>query len=285
MERNKPMIIGIACAVCCAACVGAYLWQVDAQSEAYRAEAMARYGGEQIEVCVATRDIAAGEAIADSVVETRTWLAALLPEGAVTTRDDVIGQVAGSSILKGEVVTRKRLEAGTAPIQVPEGLVAVSVPAHDVQAIGGALAPGMKADVYAIGGTSASKLLSDALIVATSTSSSELASTGASVAWVTLAVSPSAVEELIAAAENLQLYFALPHSSVDMDALAADAQDDGTDDADGGDADAGDDGADAHDGAASAARAASAGRGASSAASAAAGRHAGGSSSDPASNR
>ena len=234
MKRNKPMLIGIACAVCCAACVGAYLWQVDAQSEAYRAEAMARYGGEQIEVCVATRDIAAGETIVDSAVETRTWLAALLPEGAVTSRDEVVGQVAGSSVLKGEVVTRKRLDAGTAAIQVPEGLVAVSVPAHDVQAIGGALAPGMKADVYAIGGSSTSKLLSDVLIVATSASASELASAGASVSWVTLAVSPSAVEELIAAAENLELYFALPHSSVDVEALA-DAED-GAGGEDGGDA-------------------------------------------------
>lgn len=234
MKRNKPMLIGIACAVCCAACVGAYLWQVDAQSEAYRAEAMARYGGEQIEVCVATRDIAAGETIADSAVETRTWLAALLPEGAVTSRDEVVGQVAGSSVLKGEVVTRKRLDAGTAAIQVPEGLVAVSVPAHDVQAIGGALAPGMKADVYAIGGSTTSKLLSDVLIVATSASASELASAGASVSWVTLAVSPSAVEELIAAAENLELYFALPHSSVDVEALA-DAED-GAGGEDGGDA-------------------------------------------------
>ena len=50
--------------------------------------------------------------------------------------------------------------------------------------------------------------------------------------WVTLAVSPSAVEELIAAAENLELYFALPHSSVDVDALA-DAEDDADGDAGG----------------------------------------------------
>ena len=52
--------------------------------------------------------------------------------------------------------------------------------------------------------------------------------------WVTLAVSPSAVEELIAAAENLELYFALPHSSVDVEALA-DAED-GAGGEDGGDA-------------------------------------------------
>lgn len=221
MNRRKPMVMGIVCAVCCAACVGLYVWQVDAQSEAYRAEAMERYGGEQIDVCVATRDIAAGETIAEAALETRTWLVALLPEGAITAREDAVGQVAGSSILKGEVVTRKRLDASTAAIQVPEGLVAVSVPAHDVQAIGGALAPGMRADVYVIGGSATAKLLSNALIVATSASASELASSSASTSWVTLAVSPSAVQELIAAAENLELYFALPHESVDMENLAS----------------------------------------------------------------
>lgn len=225
MKRRRPLFIGLACAIGCMVCVGLYLWQVDEQSEAYRAEAMARYGGEQIDVCVATRDIAAGETIADSALETRTWLVALLPEGAITSREDVVGQVAGSSILKGEVVTRKRLNASAAAIQVPEGLVAVSVPAHDVQAIGGALAPGMRADVYAIGGATTAKLLSNVLIVATSTSASELSSTNANVSWVTLAVSPSAVEELIAAAENLELYFALPHSAIDAQALAADGED------------------------------------------------------------
>lgn len=217
MNRRKPMVMGIVCAACCVLCIGLYVWQVDAQSEAYRAEAMARYGGEQIDVCVATRDIAAGETLAESAIETRTWLVALLPEGAVTAREDAVGQAVGSSILKGEVITRKRLDASTAAIQVPEGLVAVSVPAHDVQAIGGALAPGMRADVYAIGGSGTAKLLSNVLVMATSSSASELTSASASTSWVTLAVSPSAVQELIAAAENLELYFTLPHESADAE--------------------------------------------------------------------
>lgn len=211
MKRSKSMIAGIACALGCMVCVGLYMGQVDAEAQAYRREAMERYGGEQTEVCVASRDIAAGETIGDSAVETRTWLAALLPEGAVASPAEVVGRQAGSSILEGEVVTAKRLEASQAALQVPDGLVAVSVPAREVQAIGGALAPGMRADVYAIGATSTSKLLSEALIVATSASSAELSGSSA-ISWVTLAVSPSAVQELVAAAQNLELYFVLPTS-------------------------------------------------------------------------
>ena len=61
MKRKRSILIGLACGVLCAVCVAAYVMQVDEQASAVRAEALARYGGEQIEVCVAKRDIAAGE--------------------------------------------------------------------------------------------------------------------------------------------------------------------------------------------------------------------------------
>ena len=222
MKRSRSTIAGVACAVGCMVCVGLYVGQVDAEAQAYRREAMERYGGEQIEVCVASRDIAAGETVSDGAVETRTWLAALLPEGAVTSPAEAVGRPVGSSILKGEVVTAKRLEATQAALQVPDGLVAVSVPAREVQAIGGALAPGMRADVYAIGPSSTTKLLADALIVATSASSAELSGSSA-ISWVTLAVSPSAVEEVIAAAEGMELYFVLPNTAMGAQSLGEEA--------------------------------------------------------------
>ena len=215
MRRNKSVIIGVICGLCCMVCIGMYVHQVDEQAAAARTEALARYGGDQVEVCVARRDIAAGETLDESSVETKMWVAALLPEGAVTTRADAVGKQAGASILKGEVISTKRLGLATAALEVPAGLTAVSVPARDVQAVGGALAAGMRADVYAIGSSSTSKLVSQALIVATSTSEAGVSSSSSSVSWVTLAVQPSAVEELVSAAQNLELYFVLPTSSED----------------------------------------------------------------------
>ena len=55
------MVAGIACGVLCAACVLAYLTSVRGEADAARAEALARYGGEQVEVCVARRDVAAAD--------------------------------------------------------------------------------------------------------------------------------------------------------------------------------------------------------------------------------
>ncbi|MDO4290921.1 MAG: SAF domain-containing protein [Eggerthellaceae bacterium] len=217
MRRNKSVIAGLICGLCCMVCVGLYVAHVEEQAGAARAETLARYGGEQIEVCVARRDVVAGEVLDESSVETKMWVAALLPEGALTSRAEALGKQVGSSILKGEVISSKRFEATAASIDVPDGLTAVSVPAREVQAVGGALASGMKADVYAVGSTSTTKLVSGALIVATSASSSGL-SASSSVSWVTLAVSPSAVEELVTAAQSMDLYFVLPTTTEGKDA-------------------------------------------------------------------
>ena len=52
MKRNRTAFAGIVCGFLCAACVLAYTQGVRGEAEAARAEALARYGGEQLEVCV-----------------------------------------------------------------------------------------------------------------------------------------------------------------------------------------------------------------------------------------
>ena len=65
--------------------------------------------GEQVEVVVASRTISAGETVTEGSIETKLWLADLLPEGAVTSEVEVLGRQLGSSVLKGEVVSSQRL--------------------------------------------------------------------------------------------------------------------------------------------------------------------------------
>lgn len=209
MKRKRSTITGVLCGVLCALCVGIYTMQVDEQAAAVRAEALERYGGEQIEVCVAKRDIAPGETLTEGAIETKMWVAALLPEGVVTDRGEAVGKVAGTSVLKGEVILSKRFDARTASLEVPQGFTAVSVPTRDVQAVGGALAAGMRTDVYAMGASSAERILTRASVLATSATDAAGTASG-SITWVTLAVAPEKVQEVIAAAENLQLYFVLP---------------------------------------------------------------------------
>lgn len=218
MAINKTKWGAVACGLCCALCVALYVGSVRGEVDAARAEALERYGGDQIEVCVAKRDLAAGEIVDSSSLVTKMWVADLLPDGAVTDASQIVGQRLGSSIIKGEVICARRAEASDSSLSVPEGLAAISVPARAVQAVGGSVEPGMEVDVYATGPVSTTKLVSAALVLASSATSES----GATVDWVTLAIAPERVQEVVAAAQNLELYFALPAVGAD-DAAAADA--------------------------------------------------------------
>ena len=201
MKRSRTTIIGIACGLACAACVFAYAQGVRGEADAARAEALARYGGEQLEVCVAKRDIAAGESVDASAVETRLWVADLLPAEAFRSSDDVVGKKASSTILAGEVLSERRFRDAGSRLDVPEGLTALS----------GAVAAGSRVDVYATGGTSTDVLASGVLVLATSASAQE-STTDAKVSWITVAVAPESVQEIVAAAQKTELYFTLPGS-------------------------------------------------------------------------
>lgn len=211
--------IGIACGVLCAACVLLYLQGVRGEAETARAEALARYGGEQLEVCVATRDIAAGEQVDAGAVTSKLWVADLLPEGAARTASDVLGKRASSPILAGEVVSLKRFEDSAASLDVPDGMSALSVPAKDVQAVGGAVEPGMHVDIFATGDTATEAIARDVLVVATSTGGKGQKA-DAAVSWITVAVEPDRVQELVAASQKTALYFVLPGSGADAEGAA-----------------------------------------------------------------
>ena len=142
MKRTKLWIVGIACGVLCAICVFMYLQDAGAQVDAARAEALERFGGEQVEVCVAKRDIAAGEVVDAAAFEKRMWVTALLPDDPLTQDSDVLGKQVTSTVLKGEVLTSRRFEESSSSIEVPGELTAVSVPARDVQTVGVRFAQG-----------------------------------------------------------------------------------------------------------------------------------------------
>ncbi len=200
-------MIGIASGLACALCVGLYTFQVDQEAQLQRAEAFEKYGGEQVEVWVAKRDLPTGETIDETCVEKRPWLAELLPDGAVMNLESVRGQQLGSPVYAGEVVSASRLTVTAADqLSVPQGLCALSVPARDVQTVGGALAPGMEADIYMTGPTGSVLLAPRVAVLAVGRD----AGTSSSASWVTIAVAPSLVQEMVQAAQSYELYFTLP---------------------------------------------------------------------------
>ncbi|MBQ9004046.1 MAG: Flp pilus assembly protein CpaB [Eggerthellaceae bacterium] len=213
MKQKRMTIIAVACGVVCAACVAIFMMSVQGEAEAARAEALARYGGEQVEAYVATRDIVARERVDLSAVETKLWVADFLPEKAVRAASDVVGKTATSAIYKGEVITTGRFESERDSIDVPSGTQAVSVPAKAVQAVGGAIRAGMSVDIYSSGDSTTTALAQNVSVLDTSVGNSG-SMVSSDNGWVTLAVEPEKVQELIAASNRTTLYFTLPGEPV-----------------------------------------------------------------------
>ncbi len=209
MKKSKTIIAGVISAFICGLCVLMYMGVVQQEADNARNDAIARYGGEQVEVLVAKRDINPGEVVDSSNTYKKLWVSDLLPEGSITNAADVYGKKLASFVAVGEVLIAKRFETTSIGIDVPEGLVALSVPAQDINAVGGAITKGSQVDVYAVG-TSTACLGRNILVLATS-NTDESTSTQ-KMNWITLAVQPSKVQEFVSAAENLEIYFTLPSS-------------------------------------------------------------------------
>lgn len=210
MEK-KSFVVSAICGVLCAACLFCYISLVDRQADDERQKVIDEYGGERVDALVATKDLFPGETLDSSNTQTKVWAGSMLPEGAITDSSKVWGKKLSSAVLCGEVISEKRIEGTAQDVQIPEGLVAVSVPAKDVQAVGGSLSSGDRVDVYAVG-TKTALIGSSVLVLATSSPSSEN-STRAKIEWVTLAVEPEKAQEFITASESLEVYFVLPAQS------------------------------------------------------------------------
>ncbi|MGI6216152.1 MAG: Flp pilus assembly protein CpaB [Coriobacteriales bacterium] len=219
---RKRLLAGVICGVVAAVLVFLYVSDVRAQAMSVREDAIEEYGGETAEVCVASHDIAAGQTLSESDVSMKTWVVDLLPEGAATDASNVVGETASVPIYANEPILTSKLGDPGSMMSVPDGLCAVTVPSEDVNAVGGAIRSGSLVNVYASDSSSVRLLGENILVLETSnsTSSSENSqavfgdvSNRSSISWVTLAVTPESVEELISASRKDDLYLVLPGSS------------------------------------------------------------------------
>lgn len=208
--KKGALIAGILCGVSCAVCVFMYSSIVRGEADLARAEAMERYGGEQVEILVATKDIYPGETLNSSNSVSKTWLSDLLPDECITNLSEVKDVQVSSMIVKGEAISKRRFESSSASIEVPQGCVALSVSAQDVQAVGGSLCAGCLVDVYATGSQTAC-IGKNILVLATNVEGS--GSSKSKVSWVTLAVPLEQSQEFVTASQSMDIYFVLPAQS------------------------------------------------------------------------
>ena len=190
------------------------LWygsSVRAGAERERQEVLAAYGGDLVSVCVASRDVARGEALDETNVRMEEWVAGLLPEGAATSIDELAGKRVTSNVPERAVLCPTYFQVQAGALEVPKGTVAVSVPVDASHAAGGALETGDEVDVY-LSGTGIADRLGTAQVI---TTSSEQAAGGTSdLSWVTLAVEPERVSELLSATSKGTISLVVPGADV-----------------------------------------------------------------------
>ncbi|MDR2108976.1 MAG: Flp pilus assembly protein CpaB [Coriobacteriales bacterium] len=246
LASRKRLLLALAAGFIAVLLLWLYADTLRSEAQNARSDALAAYGGEQVEVFVATRDIAAGETLDSSNTALERWVADLLPAGALSEAAQVLGATLGVSLLKGEPVVEAKLGASFEPVSVPDGLCALTISVDDVQAVGGAIGQGSAVDVYASGASGVILVVSDVLVLETSNGAQGMGSASensskttlfsspksrAALKWVTLAVAPRMVQQLLAAARDRNLTLVLP--GADASAVApADVDDGAADEAD-----------------------------------------------------
>lgn len=177
-----------------------------------RASAIRSYGGERAEVLVANKTIPIGGTIDESNTSVQEWLVDFLPQGqAARNYEELQGLVAQTEIRVNEPVLLERVGDGSSRITVPDGLAAASVASDDVLAVGGAIRAGSVVDVYVEASSGEITMLGEHILVLETSTLED--SKEKQISWVTLAVKPSSVSDLIAAASKGTIHFVLPGNS------------------------------------------------------------------------
>lgn len=211
-EQRKQKLVALASGILATLCVFAYTASIKSEASLARAASIQQYGGERARVLVASSDIPIGTPLNASNTTQQEWLVDLLPQGhAAQSFEQVEDQVAQVEIKRNEPVLLERIGDGSSRISVPDGLAAASVSSDDVLAVGGAIRAGSVVDVYVETAKGEITLIGERILVL-ETSTPENAKSE-KISWVTLAVKPTSVSELLAASTRGTIHFVLPGNS------------------------------------------------------------------------
>lgn len=106
------------------------------------------------EVIMAGRNLEPGTLVKEQDLKTGPW-SGVLPEGAVTKKEDVIGRGVVTAIVGNEPILQSRLAARGAGAglasMIPPGMRAVALRVNEVVGVAGFVVPGMRVDVLISG--------------------------------------------------------------------------------------------------------------------------------------
>ena len=205
--------IRIVCAGACAALAmlvtAAYASHIRKEADRVRAEALERYGGEVVSLVVCTDLLEVGDTISSSNVIEMEWLADLAPQDAVTSVDDVIGLQVTVPLAEGEPLTSLNFRDSTEMIEVPAGLVALTVPVTDKLGVPRDITVGATLVAYETADSGAQPIASQVKVLSTPSATGMGTSS-----TMTIAVAPDDVPRILGASASGSLRLVMPAPDV-----------------------------------------------------------------------
>lgn len=212
MSRRFKIVLSAAFAVLAIVLCLAYGESVRAEEEARRQEMLTRYGGEVVELVVATTELKEGQVVSASDVARRDWVSDLVPEGAITNLDDVVGKKVTVAAASGNPLTQLNFRETGAVVDVPSGKIAVSVPMAEKLGVGEGVVAGDRLVAYRVADGAATVLAKEVTVLSIPEGAKTLSSGNQA---MTIALDPGDVSSVLAASTEGSLRFGLPANDVE----------------------------------------------------------------------
>lgn len=210
-RRLRLVLAGVSAVIAVVLCL-LYGQQTRVEAERERAEALERYGGEVTRIVVASQGLEAGDVVTRQNVLERDWVSDLVPVGAVGELDEALGRQVTVPVSQGAPLTAVNFrEEGTAA-DVPDGYVAVSVPAGEKLGLPTSVQVGTRLAAFRLRDSGARLITSDLQVLSALGEGSGLGVKGS----VTLAARPADVAELLVAGGEGSLRLIVPADGVEV---------------------------------------------------------------------
>lgn len=219
MSRRFRIIASIACGLLAAVVSLVYADGVRREAQRVRAETLARYGGEVVNLVVARDGLEPGDVASTANVELREWLSDLAPEGALLVLDDCVGREVSVPAAKGAPLTDINFRDTSLVADVPEGHVALAIPVTDKLGVPRDVAVGSALYAYQVGSDAVNLIASDMTVLASAGASGSYAS----VLQLTVAVRPEDVPAVLAASASNDLRLVMPAKGAGASTVSSEA--------------------------------------------------------------
>lgn len=214
VTKKTRILISVLSALLASFCFFAYVQSVRADAEKSRAEAIQKYGGELTSILVATKQIEPGETLSSSNTQVKSWISDLIPEGAITNPESVMGRTVSSVIGVGMPVVSLHLRSVASQISIPENLVGLTISHGEKYGLAERLSAGTKLAAYEVTDSLITCIASDIAVLSDDTEGALYTSSS-----VTLGLTPEQVPAVLSAYARGTLRFTLPGSKINAQDL------------------------------------------------------------------